>query len=78
MIIKLKELLRCKNILITGATGLIGSSLGKTLLQWNEQENLNLHILALVRSYEKAQEVFHENYHSDTIKFLLGGGRATP
>ena len=78
MYLKNRKEISDKTIFVTGSTGLIGSSFIKSLLQWNEQENLNLHILALVRSYEKAQEVFHENYHSDTIKFLLGGGRATP
>lgn len=66
-----------KKIFITGATGLIGAALIKELIRLNDKENLNLHILALIRSDEKARSVFGEDYNSDILKFIVGGGGAT-
>lgn len=68
----IKEVLYGKNILITGATGLIGSALIKALIQLNNKQNLNLHILALIRSPEKARAIFGENHNSNTLKFIGG------
>ena len=47
-----------KTVFITGATGLVGSQLVKTLLACNRIHNRNIQILALVRSEEKAKRVF--------------------
>lgn len=64
-----------KNILVTGTTGLIGSTLIKELLQWNAKEKLNLRILAIIRSMDKAQMIFRDYCNwPDTVKFFLGGG----
>ena len=45
-------------VLITGATGFIGSSLVKTFLCGNLMRDLNIHIIAAVRNLEKAEKVF--------------------
>lgn len=52
------ERFRNKDILITGATGLIGSVLTKALLYQNRQSGLGCRVHALVRSPEKAAAVF--------------------
>lgn len=45
-------------ILITGATGLIGSLLVKTLLFCNKFHNLDIRVFAVVRDQKKAEEIF--------------------
>ena len=64
---ELKEQLRGKTFLITGATGLIGSVMVKCLLALNQRDNLGIRILAVVRDVVKAQKVFKEEY--DDIQF---------
>lgn len=51
---------RDKTVLVTGATGYIGSVLVKALVLANQQLGLGLRILALVRNLEKAKSVFGE------------------
>lgn len=45
-------------ILVTGATGLIGTQAVKTLLYANEKLNTNIKIIALVRNFDKAIKIF--------------------
>lgn len=66
---ELWEELKGKTFLITGATGLIGSVLVRCLLALNRQKKLNIKIIAVVRSVEKAQKVFEEEYKE--IEFLV-------
>lgn len=47
-----------KKVMITGATGLIGSLLVKSLLYCNDKYNLGIKIVACVRNKQKAQSVF--------------------
>lgn len=51
---------RNKTFLITGATGLVGSLLVKTLLYCNHVKDLNLTVLAAVRNPDKAKHIFHD------------------
>lgn len=53
-----------KTILITGATGLVGSILTKTILEYNKITNSSIKVIALVRTKEKATEIYEE-YQSD-------------
>lgn len=46
------------NILVTGATGLIGSMFIKTILYANKILNTNINVIALVRNSEKAESIF--------------------
>ena len=46
-----------KNILITGATGLIGRTLIKKIFDWNEKASEPIGVTAMVRSDKKAQAV---------------------
>lgn len=51
---------RNRSFLITGATGLIGSLLVRTLLYCNHVHRLNLKVYAVVRSIDKARSIFGE------------------
>lgn len=50
--------LRNRSILVTGATGLIGSTLIKCLLGMNEKYDANIRIVAMARNQEKAKSIF--------------------
>ena len=52
------EKLAGKTIFVTGATGLIGRTLVSALLYANDEKQLGLRILALVRNEEKAAAIF--------------------
>lgn len=58
-----------KTFLITGATGLIGSLLVKTLGYLNEKHSLNARILAVVRSKEKARTILGEE--KEELSYVL-------
>lgn len=57
---ELREQLRGKSFLITGATGLIGSVLIRCLHSLNEKYNLDIRMIAVVRNLEKAKSIFGE------------------
>ena len=50
------ERLQEARILVTGATGLIGGLMVKALIAAGEARDLNLRVLAVVRSREKAKQ----------------------
>lgn len=56
----LGEQLRGKTFLITGATGLIGSVMVKCLLGLNRLKGLDIKIKVVVRSIDKAKDIFAE------------------
>lgn len=68
---------RNKTVLITGATGLIGSFLVKSLLYCNRKRKLGIHILALVRDFQKAEKVFSEKEYEvlQLVKCDLNDGK---
>ena len=57
------------NILVTGATGLIGSTLINTLVTANREYNLNCNIYALVRNVDKAKNMFGMDTN---INYIVG------
>lgn len=62
------EKLRDKKIFITGATGLIGSILVKSILLKNELSNLNIKLKLLVRDKIEAEKIFGS---SDKIEYIV-------
>lgn len=62
--------LKGKTILVTGGTGLIGSTLIKALLVANDRKELKLQIFALVRSLEKAERLLGKE--NDVLHFVQG------
>lgn len=64
--------IRNANILITGATGLIGSVLVKALLNYNKHYSGGNQILALIRNEEKARNVFGRFYDDEHLLCLKG------
>lgn len=69
-LLDLFEELKEKKILITGATGLIGSNLVKRLISYNKKYSLNIKIIAMVRDINKANKMFGECLEYD-VEFLL-------
>lgn len=82
----LKDDLKDKTFLITGATGLIGSTICRCLIGLNEEYNLGIKIVCPVRNIEKAQNLFGEqkclnaraedlksflDYNTDKIDFII-------
>lgn len=58
-----------KKILITGATGLIGSAIVSAFLDWNRNHENQIHVIALVRNRKKCEVLFAE-YLSDGLEIL--------
>lgn len=63
-------ILNGKTILVTGATGLIGSNIIKVLAHLKKSSLNNLKIMALVRNIEKAKQVLGDDYTS--ADYILG------
>lgn len=73
------ENLREKTILVTGATGLIGSTLINGLLYANKKRNLGIEVLALVRDENRAKERFCEQLlNHPELHFIVGTVEALP
>lgn len=60
-----------KTILITGATGLFGSILVKSILQYNEITNNNIKVIALGRNSEKMGKLFDKYKNNINLKIYL-------
>ena len=63
------EKLRNSSVLVTGATGQIGSEIVKLLIYLNETQKLNIKIFALLRNLNKAKSIF-EDFNTDYICFI--------
>ena len=60
-----------KTILITGATGLIGSCCIRFLMERNKTSSQHIRVLALVRNKEKANKLFSEYSKKDGLEFVV-------
>lgn len=60
-----------RTFLVTGATGLIGSLLVKSLLFCNQRHNLGLNVIALVRSKEKAEKILGREDQHQELQYLV-------
>ena len=58
-----------KTILVTGATGLIGKTLIKSMLYYNKKNIEKINIIACVRNLDKAKTIFGEE--TDFFKYLV-------
>lgn len=71
--------LKDKTIFVTGGTGLIGSTLIDSLIYANEEQSLNLKIVALVRNMEKARAKFkNQLIYSSALTFVKGSVESLP
>lgn len=67
------EKLQGKTVLVTGGTGLIGSTLINSLLYANWKMSLNLQVLALMRNREKAENMFSKQLQENLpLHFIMG------
>lgn len=64
------EELRGRSFMISGATGMIGSTLIDVLMKLNREQGLGVRILALGRNEEKARDRFLEYWKSPEFSFL--------
>lgn len=62
--------LRDKNLMLSGATGLIGSFLVDVILEKNMSDNLNCTVYALVRNEQRARERFVKFSGDCHLKFI--------
>lgn len=63
--------LKNSTVLVTGATGLVGSLLVKSLMYCNQERNMNINILAMIRNRQKAERIFGKD-SEEKINYLLG------
>ena len=59
------------NILIAGATGLIGSFIADVLLYANETENAGIGLYLLARNEERIKERFRSHLKEENLHFLI-------
>lgn len=72
---------RIKNstILVTGGTGLIGSTLINSLVYADIKKNYDIKILALVRNVKKAEKIFSEQLNAEqNLEFVQGSIEEIP
>ncbi|KRL41531.1 NAD-dependent epimerase/dehydratase family protein [Liquorilactobacillus nagelii] len=64
------ENLKNKTVLITGATGLIGTFLIDCLMKKNSEDNLNCKVLAVGRTLKKAELRFSSYWENENFSFI--------
>jgi len=64
------EKLQGRSVLISGATGLIGSFLVDVLMERNLTENMRCQVIAMGRSEEKAKSRFGQHWDSKWFRFV--------
>ncbi len=65
------EELNESHILVTGATGLIGSLIGRALLYYNQHFSGSIHLICNVRNIEKAKTIYADYLDSDKLEFCI-------
>ena len=61
-----------RTVFITGATGLIGSQMVRTLLEANRLYDADITVAAFIRNEQKAQTVFEDVLPNDKLEFVIG------
>lgn len=64
--------LKTKSVLITGATGLIGSMLIRTFMRMNDICNCEIKIYALIRNVDKFNKIFSSDLERNDVKIICG------
>lgn len=64
------EKLKDSIILVTGATGLVGMQMVKSLAAMNRLKDANISVLALVRNIDKAQSIYGDLFGRGDISFV--------
>ncbi|MBR5753449.1 MAG: NAD-dependent epimerase/dehydratase family protein [Clostridia bacterium] len=64
--------LRGKTVFITGATGLIGSQLVRTLLEADRLYDVDIRVAAFIRNEQKAQALFEDVLPCEQLEFVVG------
>lgn len=64
--------LKNKTILVTGATGLVGSTLVKTILEYASFTRSNIKVIALGRNKEKMMNMFEKYINDNNFCLLVG------
>lgn len=65
------DLEKC-TVLVTGATGLIGSQIVKALLRFNDRYTKKIHLVGVSRGKERAIDVFRELLNRDDFEMIYG------
>lgn len=68
--LKPPDFLSGKTVLITGATGMLGSCLVDALMLWNQEKNLNCKVAAVCRNAKKAKQRFLDYLASDGFELI--------
>ena len=63
--------LKDKSLLITGATGMIGSFLVDVIMHKNAKDNLGCNLILLGRDERKAKERFAEYFNESSFSFFV-------
>lgn len=66
------EKLNNKTILVTGATGLIGSQIVKAIVCINRIRKINIKVLAFVHDIEKAKKIFSKIWNNNCLEIYEG------
>ncbi len=61
-----------KRVLVTGATGLIGSQVVRAFCAMNRKKDAGIRVLAMVRSEEKARRIFGELLDRGDVGLVIG------
>lgn len=61
------EKLRDKTVMVTGASGMVGSYFVRTLLKLNETKNMNIHVVCVVRNVKKIGEDIREDINAEIL-----------
>lgn len=61
------EKLRNKSVMITGASGMVGSYFVRTLLKLNEISNMNIHVVCVVRNVNKIGEDIRTDANAEIL-----------
>ena len=66
------DMLKGKTVFVTGATGLLGAQVVKTLACSNRVMGTDIQVLAFARSREKAERVFGDLLNRGDVQVVLG------